>query len=144
MTSHESDSTQTSEEGALAEFYEEHENLENVDIADSPADLGERISEAMERADQSSEELAIQLGVPAATVAAWQVGEETPSATMINRVAGMLGASLSWMLIGEGSEPREASEPDGHEEMQAALDEARQALRQAEQQLERVADQLAD
>ena len=63
---------------------------------------------------------------------------------MANRVAGILGASLSWLLIGEGAEPRDTPDRDLRLEALAALDEAREALRQADEQLGRVAAQLAD
>lgn len=145
MTTHDAETIDDSanEDRTLAEFYDEHEDMERVDMADSPADLGRRMSDAMALAGQTTDSLAVQLGVPAATVAAWQAGEETPSATMINRLAGILGTSLSWMLIGEGSEPRDQSAED-HQDVQAALDEAREALRLAEARLDTVADRLAD
>ena len=144
MSTPDHDAGPATEDRALAEFYEEHDDLGRVEIADTPADLGRRMTEAMALADHTTDDLAVHLGVPAATVAAWQAGDDTPSATMVNRVAGILGASLSWLLIGEGSEPREAPEPDDQQEMQTALDDAREALRLAEEQLDRVADRLSD
>ena len=145
MQTPEHGTTETMADGdALAEFYEEHDDLDDVHIADSPVDVGRRMTEAMGRADQTAGDLAVRLGVPEATVEAWQSGDEKPSGTMANRVAGILGASLSWLLIGEGAEPRDTPDRDLRLEALAALDEAREALRQADEQLGRVAAQLAD
>lgn len=145
MSTTEHDTTDATTDGAaLAEFYEEHDDLDDVHIADSPVDVGRRMAEAMDLAEHTTEDLAVRLGVPATTVSAWLAGAEKPSGTMANRVAGILGSSLSWLLIGEGAEPRDTADPDGRQQVRAALDEARQALRQAEAQLSRVAAQLAD
>lgn len=145
MSTTENSSTETTYDGeALAEFYEDHDDLDDVRIADSAADVGRRMTEAMELAEHTTEDLAVRLGVPATTVASWQAGDEKPSGTMANRVAGILGSSLSWLLIGEGAEPRDTADPDARRQVRAALDEARAALRQAEEQLRRVAAQLAD
>lgn len=67
--------------------------------------FGGRLSRAREASGLSTRELAWRLGVRQATIDAWERDRSQPSAQRMNRLSGLLGVSLSWMLHGVGTAP---------------------------------------
>lgn len=71
--------------------------------------IGGRISRARDAAGLSVKEVAWQLGVKLATINAWESDRSLPGAHRLNRLAGMLSVSISWLLHGIGTAPTETS-----------------------------------
>jgi transcriptional regulator with XRE-family HTH domain len=71
--------------------------------------IGGRISRARDTAGLGVEQVAWQLGVKIATVNAWESDRSLPGSHRLNRLAGMLGVSISWILHGVGTAPAEHS-----------------------------------
>lgn len=67
--------------------------------------FGGRLSRARAACGLSTEELASRLGAKSATITAWECDRSQPSAQRMNRLAGLLGVSLSWLLHGMGAAP---------------------------------------
>lgn len=79
-----------------------------TDIAsldDGAPGVGARLTEARTALDMSPEVLADSVGVTTSTVADWEQGDQSLSPHHLNRVAGVLGVGLSWLLMGRGAEP---------------------------------------
>lgn len=66
--------------------------------------IGENIRRARQAAGQSQHQLALALGVTDRTPARWEAGENTPDVPTLQRIAGVLGVSVS-RLLGESPEP---------------------------------------
>ena len=116
--------------------------------SDDRATLGDRIHAARDAAQLSVDKMARKLGLRAKTVAAWENDEREPRANQLRMVAGLTGASLIWLLTGEGDEPpgSEGSAPSGEgpdaarataltelRAVQHALDDAARRLTRLEQ-----------
>ncbi|QPC87607.1 helix-turn-helix domain-containing protein [Mesorhizobium sp. NBSH29] len=71
--------------------------------------IGGRISRARDAAGLSVKEIAWQLGVKIATINAWESDRSLPGSHRMNRLAGMMGVSISWLLHGVGTAPAEAN-----------------------------------
>jgi HTH-type transcriptional regulator, cell division transcriptional repressor len=69
--------------------------------------IGGRISRARDTAGLSVEEVAWRLGVKIATVNAWESDRTLPGSHRLNKMAGMLNVSISWLLHGVGTAPVE-------------------------------------
>jgi HTH-type transcriptional regulator, cell division transcriptional repressor len=69
--------------------------------------IGGRISRARDTAGLSVEEVAWRLGVKIATVNAWESDRTLPGSHRLNKMAGMLNVSISWLLHGVGTAPAE-------------------------------------
>ncbi len=108
----------------LQDFLEDHDAKSSAAIDDGGSDVGGRIVEAREAAGLSVEAVANRVGVKASTVAKWERGS-APRSNRIVSLAGVLGVTPTWLLMGHGTEPREASE----------LDDVRQGLARVHQQL---------
>ncbi|MET0574558.1 MAG: helix-turn-helix transcriptional regulator [Mesorhizobium sp.] len=67
--------------------------------------IGGRLSRARDNAGLSVKQVAWQLGVKIATVTAWESDRALPGSHRLNRLAGMLGVSISWILHGVGTAP---------------------------------------
>ncbi|MEM9754580.1 MAG: helix-turn-helix transcriptional regulator, partial [Pseudomonadota bacterium] len=64
--------------------------------------FGDRLAAAREGAGLSASDLARRAGVGLQTVRAWENDQSEPRANTLQRVAGILGVSLMWLLAGEG------------------------------------------
>ena len=73
--------------------------------APDDAAIGQRICEARRALSDSVDEVAERVGVEAATFESWEAGDVTLRANQLPRVAGVLGVSLSWLLMGTGPDP---------------------------------------
>lgn len=113
------------------------------DIDDSLVDIGARITEARELAGLTPEALGTQLGVTEETVVAWESGRLAARSNILVRVAGVLGVSLSWLVMGHGVSPSEDDPPELRE-LRQTLFEVRAQLQSLAHDLGRVAEGLAD
>ncbi len=90
------------------------------------ATLGDRITAAREAQGLSQPGFARKLGVKLKTVQNWEDDRTEPRANKAQMMSGVLGVSVSWLLIGVGDgipEPMKATLPEGVEDI---LDELRQ------------------
>lgn len=127
----------------LGDYLAARDDGRAAEIDDSLVDIGHRIVEARTLAGLSSAELGAHLGVTDDTVAAWESGRLAPRSNILVRVAGVLGVSLSWLVMGHGVAPSEG-EPPRLEELQQTLLDVRAQLRSLSHDLERVAEGLAE
>ena len=67
--------------------------------------FGGRLLRAREASGLTTKELAWRLGVSAQTIKAWECDRSQPSAQRMNRLAGLVNVSLSWLLHGLGTAP---------------------------------------
>ena len=101
-----SDSNQpeSTENGDLAEFFSENDQRD-TSIADDDAQIGQRLTDARVSLGDSIADVAERLGVTAEDVEGWESGDVPLRANHLNKVAGVLGISLSWLIMGRGAEP---------------------------------------
>ena len=118
-------SNQPDEGGDLADFFAESEPDDSPN-ADEARQIGARIAEARRALDESAESLGVHLGVTPETVAAWESGELSPRANYMTKLSGVLGVSLSWLIMGRGAEP--SGEPTELQRVRGELDAARARL----------------
>ena len=123
-------------------IYEETPDLDTI---------GGRLSRARESAGLSVKEIAWRLGVKIATVNAWESDRTLPGAQRLNRLAGILGVSISWVLHGVGTAPMEHGGQQTVENVTAQLEklkllhlETGQLIGQIEKDIERVAAHRAE
>ncbi|MEL6532315.1 MAG: helix-turn-helix domain-containing protein [Pseudomonadota bacterium] len=69
---------------------------------DATATFGDRVAAAREAAGLSVNDLARRAGVSVTSVRAWEEDQSEPRANTLQRVAGILGVSIMWLLAGEG------------------------------------------
>lgn len=99
------------------------------------ATLGDRITAAREAQGLSQADFARTLGVELKTVENWENDQAEPRANKVQMMSGVLGVSVSWLLIGEGDgipAPMGATLPKG---VQDILDELRQLRSDMTQQV---------
>ncbi|ADZ71220.1 helix-turn-helix domain-containing protein [Polymorphum gilvum] len=72
--------------------------------------LGERICLARDAAGLSTAQLARRLGVRTATLQAWESDRAEPRSNRLVLLAGVLGVSPTWLLVGRGDGPMEPDE----------------------------------
>lgn len=79
-------------------------NAEDPDLwfNEAVATFGDRLAAAREAATLSREDAAERIGVRAATYESWEDDAVMPRANQIQRLAGITGVSLVWLMIGEG------------------------------------------
>ncbi len=97
---------------------------------EATATFGDRLGAAREAAGLSRADLARRMGVRPQTVAGWEDDRAEPRANKLQKLAGVLNVSLSWLLTGQGAgiaPPDEAGTP-ATPDLRAALAEIR-ALR---------------
>jgi len=87
-------------------------------VEDSACDVGTRIADARVRSGRTQTEVANQLGVKVSTVDKWERGTASPRSNRLTALAGILGVSLSWLIVGYGNEP---TATDDLEEIKVAL-----------------------
>lgn len=90
----------------LAQFFAEHSDS---DEADTPLDdelhIGARLAQARAAAGLTQRQIADRIGVKESTIDRWESGETSPRGHRVSKLAGMLGVSISWILMGRGVEP---------------------------------------
>lgn len=90
----------------LAAFYADGD-ASDAELDDDAHQLGARIVEARTAMGLSGDDLAHRLGVTASTMTDWESGDQQLRSDRLVKVAGILGVSLSWLMIGHGVEPSE-------------------------------------
>lgn len=91
-------------DGGLAEFFAQ-KAAHGRSIDDDDAQIGRRITDARLILGDSVEVIAERIGVTTATAEGWESGDVPLRANHLNKVAGVLGISLSWLIMGRGPEP---------------------------------------
>jgi transcriptional regulator with XRE-family HTH domain len=94
----------------LAQFFAEQKTEDAEPPADDSTGIGARIAEARANAELSHADIAERLGVKESTVAKWESGSKSPRGHHVSKLAGVLGVSMSWILMGRGIEPTNSSE----------------------------------
>ena len=81
----------------------------NSDVEEGPGwydaettTFGDRMTGAREATGLGQAELAKRLGVKVKTIRAWENDQSEPRANKLQRLAGLLGVSIMWLLTGEG------------------------------------------
>lgn len=87
--------------------------------------LGQRITAQRKRLGLSLAELARRVGVTRETMAAWESGQSEPRANRLLTTAGVLEASVGWLLEGRGSCAPSASGYTDVEHLRAQVTAAR-------------------
>lgn len=64
--------------------------------------LGQRIAAQRQRLGLSQAELAQRIGVTRETMASWESGQSEPRSNRLMTLAGVLEASIGWLLEGRG------------------------------------------
>ena len=72
--------------------------------------FGGRLSRARTASGLSTRDLAWRLGAKPETITAWECDRSQPSALRMDKLAGLLNVSLSWLLHGMGTAPVDADE----------------------------------
>ncbi len=67
--------------------------------------LGGRLSRARAFQNASLSDIAELVGVEEQTLEAWEHDRATPRSNRLTMLAGVLGASPSWLLFGRGASP---------------------------------------
>jgi transcriptional regulator with XRE-family HTH domain len=80
--------------------------------------LGARIIEAREAMGLTTAQLARRLGVRTSTIAGWESNRTEPRSNRLQMLAGLLGVSPTWLLVGLGTPPRVFEE---NERLQAEI-----------------------
>lgn len=104
-----------------------------ADLLDDAVDIGARLREARDAAGVSRVQLADQLGVRESTITKWESGQTSPRGHRVSKLAGMLGVSISWVLMGHGAEP--IGQVDDVEQIRAELNSVRARLEDAVNEL---------
>ncbi len=110
--------------GDLEDFFAEDADEQSID--DDDVQIGLRITEARIALGDAVEEIAERIGVTPETVLEWESGEAPLRANHLNKVAGVLGISLSWLIMGRGPEP--VGDPTELDRLRADLTAARSLL----------------
>ena len=111
------------------------------ELDDADADVGSRMEEARVAAGMDRTAVGGQLGIGADTVAAWESGERAPRSNQLVAVAGILGVSPPWLMIGHGEAP---GTPQVSTTVAPELAEIRSELEDLVQRLDRVVDALPE
>jgi transcriptional regulator with XRE-family HTH domain len=110
----------------LAQFFAEHADDAGGSMLDDARHIGLRLADARSAAGLSRREIADRIGVKESTVAKWEAGETSPRGHRVSKLAGMLGVSISWILMGRGVEP--VSGPSDIDRVRNDLDSVRARL----------------
>jgi transcriptional regulator with XRE-family HTH domain len=127
-------STPASDDDLAQYFAESPSDGTPAGLDDDARQIGRRLADARNAAGLSPRELAENLGVKQSTIEKWESGERSPRGQRVSKLAGILGVSLSWILVGRGVEPS-AGNPD--------VVQLRAELRLARDRLDDVVSELA-
>lgn len=127
----------------LGEYLAAREQNGTGEIDDSLVDIGRRMAEARANAGLSQGDLGAQLGVLEATVAGWEDGTLAARSNMLTRAAGVLGVSLSWLVMSHGVGPT-PDEPSQLEDLRQTVLEVQAQITTLSRDLQRVAAELAE
>ncbi|PRD44633.1 transcriptional regulator [Phyllobacterium phragmitis] len=106
--------------------------------------MGGRISLAREAMQLSIAQAARRLGVKTASWRAWETDSAAPRANRVAMMAGILGVSPSWLLMGRGPGPSEDSPVELNAlQLDVLLRSLRAAMTDAASAQQRVQDLVA-
>lgn len=71
-------------------------------FTDQNSTFGDRLAAAREAAGLDQADLARHAGVKLSSVRKWEADQGEPRANTLQRLSGILGVSLMWLLAGEG------------------------------------------
>ncbi len=95
---------------SLQDFFDGDPHGQPGGVEDSASDVGTRIAEARTAAGRTQEDVANHLGVTVSSIEKWERGDESPRSSRLPALAGILGVSMSWLIIGHGDEPTSTDE----------------------------------
>lgn len=102
--------TDQQQTNTLQHFLDGDAEAQPQGVEDSASDVGTRIAEARVSADLTQAEIANQLGLKVSTIDRWERGTASPRSNRLTALAGILGVSLSWLIVGYGNEPTSTDE----------------------------------
>ena len=108
---------------------------------DSASDVGMRLADAREAAGRTQTDIANQLGVKLSTLQKWESGSASPRSNRLTALAGILGVSVSWLIVGYGYEP---TSTDGINEIKVELSRVHARLTDALRDIEVLVARLDD
>ena len=76
------------------------------DYSEATSTFGDRLGFAREAMGLSQAELAERLGVRAQTLRNWEEDRAEPRANRLQMLAGLVNASMAWLMTGEGEPPK--------------------------------------
>lgn len=71
-------------------------------MTDETSTFGDRLATARDAVGLSQADLARRTGVRVSSIRSWENDQSEPRANTLQRVTGILGVSLMWLLAGEG------------------------------------------
>lgn len=104
--------------------------------------LGGRIATAREAAGMSLTQLAKRLGIKTSTLSNWESDRSEPRSNRLIMLAGALGVSPSWLLVGFGDGPAAEVASTEIKLAMSALEQARTLHQQTGDLLEGLTSQL--
>ncbi|MGA9278197.1 helix-turn-helix domain-containing protein [Ilumatobacter sp.] len=110
----------------LAQFFAEQNDTDGSETLDDERHIGARLAEARSAAGFTQREIADRIGVKESTIAKWETGDTSPRGHRVSKLAGVLGVSISWILMGRGVEPNGGG--SDIERIRADLDSVRARL----------------
>jgi transcriptional regulator with XRE-family HTH domain len=84
---------------------EQDDELDVDWFGEEVATFGDRLAGAREAAGLTQEDLARRLGVREETLRGWEDDLGEPRANRMQMLAGILGVSLTWLMVGKGDGP---------------------------------------
>ncbi len=93
--------------------------------------LGSRLSRARQSAGLTAAGLARSTGVRKATLDNWERDRAEPRANLVFRLAGILGVSPAWLLVGLGEPPENATQAEDLLKLSSQLAQLRECRDQA-------------
>jgi transcriptional regulator with XRE-family HTH domain len=100
--------------------------IRTLDVNMPPTSLGDRIEQARRAKGFDVAQLARRIAVKAATLRNWESDRSGPRPEKLNRLAGILGVPLIWLLTGET--PEAAQAVGGHTEITAFASKLERAV----------------
>lgn len=92
---------------------------------DETSTFGDRLAAARDAAGLSQTDLARRAGVRLSSIRSWEDDQSEPRANTLQRVAGILGVSIMWLLTGDGEGIADETELGPADDMREILLELR-------------------
>jgi HTH-type transcriptional regulator, cell division transcriptional repressor len=93
-------------------------------VADS-ATFGDRLKAAREASGMTQSDLSRSLSISQEALERWESNQSEPRANRLQMIAGLLGVSFSWLLMGDGEGPEDGQERSFSPEVSNFLNELR-------------------
>ena len=112
-------------------------------VTDDFDTLGGRLSRARDAKKSSLTQVARLAGVEAKTLEAWENDRAVPRSNRLAMLAGILGISPSWLLIGRGASPAQESAPTDLGSIEFQLNQLKAQLQKVSTAVESVEESLS-